>query len=63
MPIAQSRAQPIAPVSFCMIFDKIFIIPPKKNCESAHPARGQTCVVDERDEGGGGAILMSSSPE
>jgi hypothetical protein len=30
MPIAQSRAQPIAPVSFCMIFDKVFIIPPKK---------------------------------
>jgi hypothetical protein len=30
MPNAQSRAQPIAPVSFSMIFDKIFIIPPKK---------------------------------
>ena len=29
MPIAQSRTQPIAPVSFCMIFDKVFIIPPK----------------------------------
>ena len=26
MPNAQSRIQPIAPVSFCMIFDKIFII-------------------------------------
>jgi hypothetical protein len=26
-PIAHSRIQPIAPVSFCMIFDKIFIIP------------------------------------
>jgi hypothetical protein len=29
-PIAHNRIQPIAPVSFSMIFDKIFIIPPKK---------------------------------
>ena len=28
-PNAQSRTQPSAPVSFSMIFDKIFIIPPK----------------------------------
>ena len=27
MPIAHSSIQPIAPVSFCMIFDKTFIIP------------------------------------
>jgi hypothetical protein len=31
-PIAHSTSQPTAPVSFSMIFEKIFIIPSQKSC-------------------------------
>jgi len=39
-PIAQSRIQPIAPVSFCIIFDKNFISPPKKVASPAFTPGG-----------------------